>query len=79
MINSKHDVGEPCLTPISVVMIAVPKILLVTLYIAMMTLSIAAPQPRFFSTVKSICLGTRSYALEKSTKVMNNLHFFFFE
>ena len=59
-MNKKQDLGEPCLTPIIVIIIAVPIILWVTPYMATRTLSITAPQLSRFNTENNICLSTRS-------------------
>jgi hypothetical protein len=74
--NKKHDVGDPCLTPIDAVMMEDPRILTVTVYIDTRAANITAPHPNDFSTTNILDLGTRSYAFEKSTKQTNNFNFF---
>ena len=59
-MNRKQDVGDPCLTPMAVVIMTVPSILWVTLYITPIAVTIIAPYPRRFKTDNKIDLGTRS-------------------
>ena len=66
-LNKKHDVGDPCLTPIIAVTMAIPRMLFVTLYMAAMANNIIKPHPKRFIVCSSLFLGTRSYAFEKST------------
>ena len=75
-LNKKHDVGDPCLTPMAAVITAVPKILFVTLYMAPMAKSVIKPHPRRFKIPNSLFLGTRSWALEKSTYATKSFHLF---
>ena len=56
-LNKKHEVGEPCRTPMTAVMTAIPKILLVTLYIAAIAKSIIKPQPSLFKLNINLFLG----------------------
>ena len=60
--NKKHDVGEPCRSPIVAEIIAVPRILLVTLYIEVIANHMSNPQPTRFNVSIILSRGTRSYA-----------------
>ena len=66
-LNKKYDVGDPCLTPIIAVTMAIPRIFFVTLYMAAMANNIIKPHPKRFIVCRSLFLGTGSYAFEKST------------
>ena len=59
-LNKKHDVGEPCRTPMTAVMTAIPKKFFVTLYMAVIANNIMTPQPSRFKLGINLFLVARS-------------------
>lgn len=65
--------GDPCPTPIKAYITTVPRILCDTWYNDAMALRITMLHPRRFMIFNKEYLGTRLYALEKSTYTTYNL------
>ena len=74
-VNRKQLDGDPCLTPREINITAVPRANFVSAYKAAIAQAIVYPHPNLASILIKAYLEILSYALQKSTYVINNFTF----